>query len=64
MSKTPVSYAAAQEELQRILEQLQQPDASLDALRDQVARAKELIDWSRTRLRETELEVDKLLAED
>ncbi len=59
----PESYAAAQDELQEILEQLQRPDSSLDDLTARVQRAKALINWSRTRLRATEIEVDQLLAE-
>ncbi len=60
----PASYAAAQAELQQILETLQRPDSPLDELTERVKRAKVLIEWSRARLRATEAEVDLLLSEE
>ena len=61
--KVPQSYAAAQEELEAILAELQRPDSPLDVLVERVARARELITWSREALRGTEREVDALLEE-
>lgn len=60
---TPDSYADAQTELRAILESLQQPGSPLDEMTTKVKRAKELIDWCRTRLRITEEEVNALLAD-
>ena len=61
MMPPPKSYAAAQEELEAILEELQRPDSPLDVLTQRVRRAKDLIAWSRKSLRETETEVNGLL---
>lgn len=61
--KPPQTYAAAQEELESILAELQSPDAPLDQLTARVRRAKELIAWLRVALRETESEVEGLLEE-
>ena len=63
MTTPPKSYAAAQEELEDILAQLQTPDAPLDELTTRVRRARELITWLRTTLRDTEAEVEGLLGE-
>ena len=63
MSTPPKSYAAAQEELEDILARLQSPDAPIDELSEAVRRARDLIDWLRTALRETESEVEALLRE-
>ena len=63
MTRPPNSYAAAQEELEAILAELQQPDSPLDVLVEKVARARALITWSREALRDTEREVDALLEE-
>ena len=61
MTTPPKSYAAAQEELEDILASLQSPEAPIDELAAAVRRAKELIQWLRTALRETEAEVESLL---
>lgn len=63
MDRPPKSYAAAQEELETILAGLQRPEAPLDELTASVRRAKELIAWLRATLRDTETEVEGLLAE-
>lgn len=63
MKQPPKSYAAAQEELEALLAELQRPEAPLDELTASVRRAKDLIAWLRTALRETEAEVEGLLSE-
>lgn len=60
-SDAPASYAAAQQELETILEELQRADAPLDLLTARVSRAKALLAWCRQELRTTEREVDALL---
>ena len=60
----PESYAAAQAELSELLASLQSPNVSIDALTEKVERARELLDWARERLRDTELEVERLLGEE
>ena len=59
----PKSYAAAQDELMRLLADLQGDEVDLDAMTQRVRRAKDLIAWSRHRLRATQDAVDDLLAE-
>ena len=63
MNTPPTDYAAAQRELTELLDAIQQPDAPIDTLTAQVARAKFLIDWARERLRTTEEQIDTLLSE-
>ena len=60
----PPDYAAAQRELNALLEELQRIDAPIDTLSAQVSRAKFLIDWAHERLRTTEAEIERLLSED
>lgn len=62
-AQEPESYAAAQDELRGLLDALQGEDVDLDAMTVRVERARELIAWSRERLRTTQLAVDDLLAE-
>ena len=63
MSNPPSNYAEAQRELQSILEYLQSPEANVDHLAEKVARARELVEWSRAQLRATEEQVNGLLGE-
>ena len=60
MKKTD-SYTASFEEIQKILAALEQGDVDVDVLSDNVKRAAELIDFCRKRLRETELQVKKVM---
>ena len=59
----PASYAAAQEELKKLLLDLQSDEVDLDAMTERVRRARALIAWSRERLRATQEAVDELLAD-
>lgn len=60
-NEVKLSYAAAFEELQRILEGLEQGDIDVDELSNKVKRAAELIDFCQKRLRDTELEVKRVV---
>lgn len=60
MKKTE-SYTASFEEIQKILAALEQGDVDVDVLSDNVKRAAELIEFCRKRLRETELQVKKVM---
>ena len=60
MKKTD-SYTASFEEIQKILAALEQGDVDVDVLSDNVKRAAELIEFCRKRLRETELQVKKVM---
>jgi len=59
----PKDYAAAQAELEELLVSLQQPSVEIDSLTEKVARAKELLAWSKQKLRNTEAAIDQLLSE-
>lgn len=60
MKKTE-SYTASFEEIQKILAALEQGDVDVDVLSENVKRAAELIEFCRKRLRETELQVKKVM---
>ena len=58
MSKNKkMTYAEAMEELQRLSQQLQEEEIGIDDLSAKVARAKELINFCRRKLRSTEEEL-------
>ena len=59
----PRSYAAAEAELQAILEELEGDGVDVDVLTTRVRRARELITWCRARVSEAEMNVKELLAE-
>ena len=59
----PKDYASAQTELEELLSSLQQPSVEIDSLTEKVARAKELLEWSKQKLRSTEAAIDQLLSE-
>jgi exodeoxyribonuclease VII small subunit len=55
-----LSYESAYAELQRLLHELQEESVSIDELSAKVARAKDLIQFCRERLRQTEEELSGL----
>jgi len=59
----PKDYASAQAELEELLSSLQQPSVEIDTLTEKVARAKELLEWSKQKLRNTEAAIDQLLSD-
>lgn len=61
MSKKSETYAQAYAEVQKILEGLDQGDIDVDELSEKVKRAAELIDFCQKRLRETELQVKRVM---
>ena len=60
MKKT-TTYESAQTELEQILQDLQAEKTGIDELAEKVRRARELIEFCRSRLRLTEEEIRKLL---
>lgn len=62
--KEAMSYEAALAELQAIIEALQTEQVSLDELAARSRRAAELLQFCRSRLRQTEAELGKLFEED
>lgn len=53
-----MTYEAAMAELQKILDNLQDGKTGLDSLTQQLARAKELTDYCKARLRDVEKDVE------
>ncbi len=58
-----VGYAAAMEELEQILQEIEADDVDVDVLTDRVARAAELIRICRERIAATRTEVERVVAQ-
>lgn len=58
-----LSYSQAIEQLEKIVEQLQNPDCDIDLLRDYTKQAITLLQFCKERLNETDEEVKKLFHE-
>lgn len=58
-----MGYAAAVEELEQILAELESDDVDVDRLADQVKRAADLIELCRGRLDEARVEVTRIVAD-
>lgn len=59
----PESYAAAWAELQQIVSELQAETVSVDELAEKIERAALLTNYCREKLRQTEIELEKLTKE-
>lgn len=59
----PRSYAAAMAELDAIMVALEDDDLDVDALTARVARAAELLRWCRTRIADTRMQVQAVVAD-
>ena len=57
------TYAAAMAELDAILRALEDDVLDVDALADRVARAAELLRWCRTRIADTKMQVETVVAD-
>lgn len=57
-----IGYAAALEELEAILGELEESDVDVDVLADRVARASELIRVCRDRIGRAKLQIEKVVA--
>jgi len=57
------SYTKALAELEDILADIENPETDVDSLATKVARAAELLDFCRKRLRATEVEVSRIVAQ-
>ncbi|GEM_PF-74323 len=55
------NYSSSYEELQQILQALEQGEIDVDELSVKVKRAAELIEFCQSRLKETEVEVKKVI---
>jgi exodeoxyribonuclease VII small subunit len=58
-----ISYTEAFEELQRLVEEIESGEISVDELSEKVKRATELIKICKTKLTSTEEDVNKILKE-
>jgi exodeoxyribonuclease VII small subunit len=61
MTKKTEGYAHAYEELQKILEAMDQGEVDVDELSEKVKRAADLIEFCQKRLRDTELQVKRVM---
>jgi exodeoxyribonuclease VII small subunit len=61
--RSPSSYAAAMDELEHILQEIEADDVDVDVLTERVTRAAELIRWCRERITTTRAEVERVVAE-
>ena len=57
-----IGYAAALDELEAILGELEESDVDVDVLADRVARASELIRVCRERIGNAKLQIEKVVA--
>ncbi|SDL63749.1 exodeoxyribonuclease VII small subunit [Catalinimonas alkaloidigena] len=60
----PLTFEAAQQELETLLEDLEGDVTRIDDLLEKVKRARTLIDFCRIRLRQVEAATDELLDEE
>lgn len=61
MSKKKQTYESAIKELQQIVNEMQEEMVSIDEITEKVKRAKELMDFCKSKLREVGNDVDSLL---
>jgi exodeoxyribonuclease VII small subunit len=59
----PLTYEAAYKELAEIAKEIETESVSVDVLAEKVKRASELITYCQTKLRTTEAEVNKIIAQ-
>ncbi|MEZ4948956.1 MAG: exodeoxyribonuclease VII small subunit [Saprospiraceae bacterium] len=60
MKKEPKNYVEAMKELEMLVQDLQAELVSIDDMAAKSKRAAELIQWCKTKLRETESEIGKI----
>lgn len=60
---TQLTYTQASNELDAIVKKLQSTDCSIDELSKLTVRAKELLDFCKKKLTETDVELKKILAD-
>lgn len=61
--ETTLTYEAAYKELAIIAKEIEAETVSIDVLAEKVKRASELITYCQTKLRSTEAEVNKIIAQ-
>jgi exodeoxyribonuclease VII small subunit len=63
MAKETISYDAAVEEIESILQKIENGDLGVDELAEKVSRVTQLLKICRKRLYKTEEQIDKILGE-
>ena len=63
MSDEELTFEAATQELDSILEQLDGDGVNIDSLAVDLQRASQLIEWCRARLETTRVEVERIVAD-
>jgi exodeoxyribonuclease VII small subunit len=61
--ENPTTYEAAYNELNTLIEEIENGEISVDILAEKVKRATILIQFCKDKLRSTEMDVQKILAE-
>ncbi|MED6303530.1 MAG: exodeoxyribonuclease VII small subunit [Actinomycetota bacterium] len=62
MAEEPRTFQAAMEELEVILHKLDSEEVNIDSLTIDLQRASELIEWCRSRLETTRVDVERIVA--
>ena len=63
MAEDPRTFQAAMEELEVILHKLDSEEVNIDSLTIDLQRASELIEWCRSRLETTRVDVERIVAD-
>ena len=63
MAEEPRTFQAAMEELEVILHKLDSEEVNIDSLTIDLQRASELIEWCRSRLETTRVDVERIVAD-
>ncbi len=63
MTEKTLTFQAAMEELELILRKLDSEEVNIDSLTLDLRRASELIEWCRSRLETTRVEVERIVTD-
>ncbi len=63
MTEKTLTFQAAMEELELILRKLDSEEVNIDSLTVDLRRASELIEWCRSRLETTRVEVERIVTD-
>lgn len=63
MTEKTLTFQAAMEELELILRKLDSEEVNIDSLTVDLQRASELIEWCRSRLETTRVEVERIVTD-
>ena len=63
MTEENLTFQSAMEELELILQKLDSSEVNIDSLTVDLQRASELIEWCRSRLESTRVDVERIVAD-